>query len=748
MTLPIIKRYLIALNQYKWLPFVIVTLTTSAAGLAGSKAPPPTKYLATGLLAYTAPPVIISEVGTEIINQGQQLGREQLLTSKIESVVLQKVQITSEQLRTNWGIYQPEHDKNTIRVYFRDLKPEVAETTVNIMMAEMVEQSRLMNTSRLRAIINEIEKRLPEITADLKESEQALEEYEKREGVSILATKSGALPEAITNNEHQQRQTVLQLEGVQAQIDNIEQQLGLEVEQAYIALSLAADPIIAQLRVQLYNIESQLQLLRKNFRDQHPNVIELIKQQQAAEEQLQQRASEVLGGNGVAAPLRNASQIRVDASLDPARQQLAQTLLNLSTQKETLERQLESLAITGQELREEFTTLPNKQQEYNRLAQQVGFRKTLYDTLQSKLLDAHAAVAETASSLIITQMAQISSEEPPQKNLLVLLAMGGVGGIGASAGLIFVLGMLNGKYLSGQEIRVALEERDIPLLEELPQIRGADADRLPFLLSKRSPYLECYEQLRSRLICLGKQPPKVILITSAMAAEGKTLCAYNLAIAGARAGKRTLLIEADFRCGSQVEGVQMIVPPLARVEPLRYYGDLNECLRRVPGVENLSIIASPGPVTNPARILESSELERLLVDVRHRFDWVILDAPAISANNDVFILTSEHIDGVILVSRPHYTTTAIFTEVLEQLTEEDEEEENAKRFPLLGVIINDVDDLVVISPEDAGSRTQMTTFPSLTTESPSVHSKTNGNGHRGSQLAGLSKIAQGKKVKF
>lgn len=63
---------------------------------------------------------------------------------------------------------------------------------------------------------------------------------------------------------------------------SLESQLGLNADQAFVAQALASDPIIAQLRVQLYEIESQLAVLRKDYKDQHPLVAELVKRQQVA----------------------------------------------------------------------------------------------------------------------------------------------------------------------------------------------------------------------------------------------------------------------------------------------------------------------------------------------------------------------------------------------------------------------------------------------------------------------------------
>ncbi|NES08426.1 MAG: CpsD/CapB family tyrosine-protein kinase, partial [Okeania sp. SIO2F4] len=228
----------------------------------------------------------------------------------------------------------------------------------------------------------------------------------------------------------------------------------------------------------------------------------------------------------------------------------------------------------------------------------------------------------------------------------------------------------------------------------LPDVMLFDPDmqqeEMPLLLERNSPYLEFYEKLRTNLHRQGNQAPKVLLLSSGAKEEGKTFCAYNLAIAAARAGKRTLVIEADLRSPSKAESLKIVPHPHSCAEPLRYYGDINDCIRQVPEIENLYMIPSPGVVKQPGGIIESSEMQRLLSDSRHRFDFVILDAPCMTHNNDAFIL-EPYTDGMIIVTRPHYTVSGMLTEVIEQLTN-DEEDESSKSGPkFLGVVVNGAD---------------------------------------------------------
>jgi uncharacterized protein involved in exopolysaccharide biosynthesis len=223
----------------------------------------------------------------------------------------------------------------------------------------------------------------------------------------------------------------VQLGGIEAQINSLQERLGLNVEQAYVAQALSADPIIAQLRVQLFSLESQLKILRSDLQEEHPKIVELVKQKLVFEQQLQQRQSEVLGGNGVAAPLRSADRIRVDSSLDPARQQLAQSLIALQTQRDTVQQQLQGIEKTEQELRREHATIPNKQLEQARLAQQVALKKALYDKMQSALVDAEAAVAETTGSLTIAHLPKTDDVESNKRGLPGDAGGGGICGIAA-----------------------------------------------------------------------------------------------------------------------------------------------------------------------------------------------------------------------------------------------------------------------------------------------------------------------------
>ncbi|MCT7990264.1 GumC family protein [Laspinema olomoucense] len=702
MAPPILKRYAIAFGKYKWFGFAAFVLTLGAAGFVAMQPPPEETYRARGALTYTTPAVTFSATGTQIQEQGKALPKEILLAENVVTAVGTQVNEDPKKLVKEVYLKMPKPDgPPQIELGYTHPNRETAETTVRALMEAMIEQSRILNTSALRRMIDTIEERLPEALAELREAEQKLEEYEREEAVAILAAKSGGLAGAIVANQNQQREIGLQLEGLDAQLASLEQRLGLTADQAYVSQALSADPIIAQLRAALHQIESQRELLSKDFRPLHPQMIELQKQETSYNELLERRATEVIGGGGMAAPLMNSAQIRKDSSLDPARQQLAQTLVNLQTQRETWVQQLNSLTQTEQQLQRDYKTLPNKELERTRLVQQVALKQDLYNKMQQALADAKAAEAETSSSLSVAQETSVSKNEVSTQPPALIFALGGVVGILIGNALIFAISLLEGKFYTMEEVRGALQQQDLRILGILPEvfIPEFNAHEMPILMDPDSPYLEFYEKIRSNLLRIGEKAPKVLLITSVAAQEGKTLCAYNLAIAAARAGKRTLLIEADLRSPSQARSLQVEIEPDANLEPLRYYGQFHQCIRLAPEIENLYVVPSAGPLKNSAAAIESNEFRRLLEDARARFDLVILDSPALSVNNDAFLL-EPFSDGMILVTRPRYTQGGMLTEYVEPLTE-------SETVQLLGAVINGAD-IPVALPESIPTKPPLT----------------------------------------
>lgn len=707
MAAPIVKRFLISLDQNKFVGiFVFLVCLGGSAIFALLPDPekPPTFYRAVGQLAYRVPPPAFTSTGTQLQEQGRAIDRDLLLSPRVLINTAQKLQFNQEQivkirdqdLKITFPGEAEGQNNNANRPTTTDQPQEVlleltadsqtkAELILETLMKEMVEYSRWLNTSQLRARIEALGVRLNEVQKDLTRAEEKFYRYISTQGSDLLAIQDGSLFAAITSSQQQQREIRLALQGIQGQIDSLSKQLDLTPDQAYTSSALSADPIIASIRAQILDTEAQLERLEKDLRPEHPTVVKLRKQQQVNESLLQKRATEVIGKDGVLTALPS-NRIRQQSNLDAARQQLAGQLVALQTQREGLMKQLESLVTQEQQLRSQYERFPDKQLQQARLTQAVAFQRGIYENILNSLVDAQAAEAETVGSLTVAQppVAEPIEQVFNRKNrTLILLAGAGLGTL-AGLGTILLLAVIDDRLHSPQELREALISRDILLLGQLPIVRNLEGEEIePILVDADANYLPYYERLRSTLRRIGSsETVKVVVITSITGEEGKTATAYNLAIAAALAGRRTLLVEGDLRSLSKADKIGVIPDPNSFSEPLLYYGAKSKSIRLAPNIENLSILPSPGPQKQAAAIIESSELQLILKDSRGRFDLVIVDTPSLSSCNDALLL-EELADGIILVTRPAITRSSLLSEATDQLIEAE--------VKILGAVINYVD---------------------------------------------------------
>ena len=147
---------------------------------------------------------------------------------------------------------------------------------------------------------------------------------------------------------------------------------------------------------------------------------------------------------------------------------------------------------------------------------------------------------------------------------------------------------------------------------------------------------------------------KVVMVASAVAGEGKTLTASNLAMTLSESYRRdVLLIDADLRRPSlhlvfQVPGAPGLSDGLITSE------DPKLPLHRVS--ERLAILPAGRPTSDPIGALTSERMRRLIDEAREVFDWVVIDTPPVGLLTDAALLSSMA-DGVVLVvkaeSTPH-----------------------------------------------------------------------------------------------
>lgn len=190
---------------------------------------------------------------------------------------------------------------------------------------------------------------------------------------------------------------------------------------------------------------------------------------------------------------------------------------------------------------------------------------------------------------------------------------------------------------------------------------------------------EAYNSIRTNLLFIqqGEKCP-IFVVTSPTANNGKTINTINLAVSFAQMGKRTLLIDADMRN-----------PTMHRMFSIPVKNGLSEILAGLTdsisvsktGIENLSVLTAGKIPPNPAELLSSSRMDKLLEFVREHYDCVFIDTPPINIVTDS-TLFAQKVTGYVLIVK---TDTTNINEV--KTTVSNLEQINAN---ILGFVLNDV----------------------------------------------------------
>lgn len=188
---------------------------------------------------------------------------------------------------------------------------------------------------------------------------------------------------------------------------------------------------------------------------------------------------------------------------------------------------------------------------------------------------------------------------------------------------------------------------------------------------------EYYNALRTNIQLSGNNL-KVISITSVKPGEGKSTTSTNIAWAFARAGYKTLLIDADIR-NSVMSGVFKSREKITGLtEFLSGTTDLSQGLCDT-NVENLFVIQAGSVSPNPTALLQSENFSTMLDTLRKYFDYIIVDTAPIGVVIDAAIITQK-CDAFVLVTAAGETNRRDVQKAKGQLEQTEK--------PFLGVVLN------------------------------------------------------------
>lgn len=315
---------------------------------------------------------------------------------------------------------------------------------------------------------------------------------------------------------------------------------------------------------------------------------------------------------------------------------------------------------------------PNVEQDTLRLMRDVQVNNDLYVGLLNNMQQLKLVKAGKVGNVRLLDNAPVP-EEPvkPRKGLVIALAamLGVLIGVVAA----FVRNALFGGITDSQDIEqhtglsvyatVPLSPAQALLTEEIRQRKRGN-----FLLAQRHPNEPAIESLRSLRTAVQfamlDADNKRVLLTGPTPGVGKSFISANLAVVMASGGKRVLLIDADMRKGhlNQYFGKPR---DNGLADVLIGKSSVDQAVHRHV-LENLDFLSTGSLPPNPAELLLNVRMVKLLDELEHQYDLVLIDTPPVLAVSDTAILAAR-CGTVLLVTRFEKTTIGEVTESAKQL---------------------------------------------------------------------------------
>jgi tyrosine-protein kinase Etk/Wzc len=537
---------------------------------------------------------------------------------------------------------------NILRLEYQDNDPERARDVVSGYIAMYQQQNIDSKTEEARQAVEFIEKQLNDLKFTLDKTEQDLQEFKVESGLVTLGPEGDNLVSQLVSLEQQQANLSLERKRLVYAIDDVTTAL---------AKDRSCNPLVIErisqskdLAGRLATLEAERKTLLESLTKAHPSVISVRQKIREVQEAL-------------LAAYRSGLK-----SIDLEHADLNEKIAGYKKQ---------------------IKDVPQVELELAKRTRVNAVNSELYTFLLQKLQEARISTASSVSNIEIIDppVLPVRPIKPNKtKNFLLGILLGCMAGIGVA----FFLEYLDDSIKDGE---TAKRQLGLPLLSVIPYIgfdrNGKDAQALGAGNSSRrvliaqfkpkSAAAEAFRSLRTALhfSSLGKEK-KVLLVTSAFPSEGKTTISGNLAVTLAQTGNRVLLVGCDLRKPTLQEmfGDKNAI---GLTEVLVGDAKVDDAIKPT-GLFQLDFLPSGAVPPNPAELLESERMKKLVQALRDRYDVILLDAPPVLAVTDASILTSlaEQVVWVLHVGGVSIKAARRVKEIMDSI-----------KAPLVGFVLND-----------------------------------------------------------
>lgn len=339
-------------------------------------------------------------------------------------------------------------------------------------------------------------------------------------------------------------------------------------------------------------------------------------------------------------------------------------IATIGSVRESLKIRQRNLQAQDTKFNRQIKDAPEQQREYLRVVRDQQIKERLYIYLYEKREENALMLAATSLPAKIIDMPQqdVLSGKPNLKKLLFICV---VMGLMIPAGLLYVFMLFNDKIDDVKEYERRVKA---PVIGQL--VQNSRNTHIAIHEGESTVSAELFRLIRTNLrfiIPANTQSP-VLLVTSCINGDGKSYVASNLALSLAILGKKVALVGLDVR-----------KPMLSVYFNLNTKGHLTDYLAEpdididdiiIPSGEhkNLDLLPCGTIPPNPSELLQTERLDQLFVELRKRYEYIIVDSAPVALVSDTYLL-DRVADATIFVSRYKYTPNEMIdylNEVIEQ----------------------------------------------------------------------------------
>jgi polysaccharide biosynthesis transport protein len=546
-----------------------------------------------------------------------------------------------------------------IEIHYRNNDPKLSTAIANQLVETYADTELQMKFERTEHVSTWLQNRMDDLREEASETQRKLAEYEKEHN--------------IVGTDENSNLTLQTLQNISSELDNAEADRIMKEARLHEFDSLSPDmmalmgdnPALGTLRSQLTELETQRAQLALKFGPNHPQM-----------QQLDQQIAKV--------------KAQIDNEVELARRQVNDEYTGALGLEDDLRKRLGAQEEAAYRLNADVA-------QYAILRHQAELTRDLYDNLEMRLKAASISAGMSAANITVVDQATVPFiPVEPQKRQSLLYGL--VGGLFVGCVLAFVIESIDDRLRTSEEVEAASMLPSLAAIpnmtsggarhrpeikERAPQGAFATPHQLITLWDPKSHGAEAYRGLRSSLLLSSiDNPPRIIVITSAFPAEGKTTTAVNFAIVLAQRGEQVLLVDADLRRGSLRRVFGIADENVGLSTALSQHSLERELPVPFPDLPTLHVLPTGPLPPNPAEMLSSNRMEEQMRQWVKKFDRIVIDSAPLLAVSDTQSL-AVRADAVVLVARAGVTRKRALIRARDLLWRV-----NA---PVAGVVVNDVD---------------------------------------------------------